>query len=152
MLGRCWGVAWALLLGNPGPFAFKYTLGNLLSIGSASFLVGPARQCKTMLAPQRRTASLVYIGTLVGTLVSVFAFRLALLSLLFVVLQFLALTWYVLSYVPYGQAAAKRILRKLAKTAGIDMPSLLSAEPSASSTHSSAAIGPAAEGAAAASV
>uniref|UniRef100_A0A7S4EZ87 Vesicle transport protein n=1 Tax=Chrysotila carterae TaxID=13221 RepID=A0A7S4EZ87_CHRCT len=28
-----------LLIGNPAPFAFKYTAGNLLSIGSSSFLV-----------------------------------------------------------------------------------------------------------------
>ena len=34
-----------LFLGNPTPFAFKYTLGNLLSLGSTTFLVGPKRQC-----------------------------------------------------------------------------------------------------------
>lgn len=78
-----------LILGNPMPFAFKYTLGNLLSLGSASFLVGPTRQCKGMFAAQRRTASILYIGTLVGTLVAVFVFKLALLSLLFIILQFL---------------------------------------------------------------
>ena len=60
-----------------------------LSLGSASFLVGPTRQCKGMFAAQRRTASILYIGTLVGTLVAVFVFKLALLSLLFIILQFL---------------------------------------------------------------
>ena len=29
----------SLLLGNPAPFAFKYTFGNLLSVCSASFVV-----------------------------------------------------------------------------------------------------------------
>ena len=36
-----------LLLGNPMPFALKYTLGNLLSLGASSFLVGPARQVRS---------------------------------------------------------------------------------------------------------
>mmetsp|Transcript_47602 Transcript_47602/g.74331 ORF Transcript_47602/g.74331 Transcript_47602/m.74331 type:complete len:103 (-) Transcript_47602:458-766(-) len=35
-----------LLLGNPVPFAVCFTLGNLLSMGSMCFLVGPMRQCK----------------------------------------------------------------------------------------------------------
>ena len=62
----------SLLLGNPAPFAFKYTFGNLLSLGSSSFLVGPSKQCRDMLQPERRTASLLYLCSLFGTLVSVF--------------------------------------------------------------------------------
>lgn len=107
-----------LILGNPTPFAFKYTLGNLLSLGAASFMVGPAKQCRDMAAPSRRTASLVYLATLAGTLTSVFYFKLALLSLCFIVLQFLALTWYTLSYIPFGHTAAKKLLRRVLKKAG----------------------------------
>ena len=108
-----------LLLGNPLPFAFKYTLGNLLSLGATSFIVGPARQCRDMLAPQRRLASLTYFATLIGTLLSVFVLRSGLHSLLFIVLQFLALTWYLLSYIPYGQTAAKSCVRRLLRRAGL---------------------------------
>ena len=118
----------SLLIGNPAPFAFKYTFGNLLSLASSSFLVGPAKQvfprpgctflplalpraraharthppssrpsiphcgggppahalpadaraqCRDMLAPERRTASLIYVGALGGTLSSVFGESLA---------------------------------------------------------------------------
>ena len=63
------------------------TVGNLLPLGATSFIVGPKRQCRDMLVPQRRLASLAYIGTLVGTLMSIFVFHTALLSLLFIVLQ-----------------------------------------------------------------
>ena len=56
-----------------------------------------------------------------------------------------ALIWYLLSYIPYGQAAAKRITRRLLKRAGIEVPSLLAVEAS----HSAGVIGPAAEGPAA---
>ena len=102
-----------LLLGNPLPFAFKYTAGNVVSLASTAFLVGPTRQLRGMLAPERRVASLAYIAALVGTLVSVLVLKLALLSLVFVLVQAIALAWYVLSYIPMGHAAARRLARKL---------------------------------------
>ena len=67
-----------LMLGNPLPFAFKYTAGNLLSLGATGFLVGPARQARGMLAPSRRVASLVYGASLVSTLLSTLLLRRAL--------------------------------------------------------------------------
>ena len=103
----------ALLLGNPAPFAFKYTFGNLLSLASSSFLVGPEKQCRDMLAAERRTASLLYMGALAGTLTSVFILKWQIISFFFVVIQFCALTWYMLSYIPYGQTCLRRIVAKL---------------------------------------
>lgn len=58
----------------------------------------------------------------VGTLLSVFVLKVALLCLLFILLQFMALAWYMLSYIPYGQAAASRIVRRIAKRAGVTLP------------------------------
>ena len=57
----------SLLIGNPAPFAFKYTFGNLLSLSSGTFLVGPSKQCRDMMGPERRTASILYLTSLVGT-------------------------------------------------------------------------------------
>jgi len=125
-----------LLLGNPGPFALKFTVGNLLSLGAATFLVGPRTQLRGMMAPQRRVASLVYMATLVGTLVAVFGFKRALLSLAFILAQQLALTWYILSYIPYGQTLAKKLIRKLLRRGG-----LLSQE-----QHKAGAVSPADDG------
>ena len=99
----------SLLIGNAAPFAFKYTLGNLLSLGSSSFLVGPAKQCRDMSSPERRTASMVYVVTLCGTLWSVFKLKIQLVSFAFILLQFCALTWYMLSYIPYGQQCIRRL-------------------------------------------
>jgi len=102
-----------LILGNPGPFAFKYTAGNLLAIGSSAFLVGPSKQCRDMFTPERRMASLIYIGTLFGTLVSVFVIKISLLSFVLVICQFSALTWYMLSYLPGGQQCLRRMVSSL---------------------------------------
>jgi len=103
----------SLLLGNPAPFAFKYTFGNLFSICSSSFLHGPVKQIQDMGAPERRTAALVYVTSLVGTLLSVFVLRIQIISFLFILVQFAALTWYMLSYLPYGQQFFKRCLTRL---------------------------------------
>ena len=102
-----------LLLGNPAPFAFKYTLGNLLSLGSSSFLVGPEKQCRDMFTPERRIASLTYLTTLVGTMISVFVLRWQIISFLMIIIQFCALTWYMLSYVPYGQVCLKKLVARV---------------------------------------
>jgi len=103
----------SLLLGNAAPFAFKYTLGNLLQIGASTFLVGPAKQLRDMASPERATASLVYGVTLAGTLWSVFWLKVQVVSFGFILCQFCALTWYMLSYVPYGQACVLKMMKRV---------------------------------------
>lgn len=105
----------SLLLGNPAPFAFKYTFGNLLSLGSSSFVVGPQKQIRDMMSPERRMASIIYLISLFGTIGCVFVLKVQLLSFCFVVVQFAALTWYMLSYVPYGQQCLKRLIARLTR-------------------------------------
>ena len=93
--------------------AFKYTFGNLLSICSSAFLVGPAKQCRDMATPERRTASAVYVLSLLATLLSVFVLKWQLVSFLLIIIQFCALTWYMLSYVPYGQVCLKKLVARV---------------------------------------
>jgi hypothetical protein len=65
----------SLLLGNPLPFAFKYTVGNVLSTCAFCFLQGPARQCAGMCAAERRLATTFYLGSFAATLFCVFHLR-----------------------------------------------------------------------------
>lgn len=53
-----------LALGNPAPFVFMYTSGNILSLASSTFLSGPSRQCRLMFDERRREASLAYLISL----------------------------------------------------------------------------------------
>mmetsp|Transcript_49837 Transcript_49837/g.129845 ORF Transcript_49837/g.129845 Transcript_49837/m.129845 type:complete len:182 (+) Transcript_49837:68-613(+) len=99
-----------VLLGHPGPFAFKYTVGNILSICSYCFLVGPARQCAGMFAPARRLATLAYMGSLVVTLLSVIYLRSLIVTTAALCLQFVAMIYYALSYIPYGHSMLSRAL------------------------------------------
>ena len=98
------------LLGNPTPFAVKYTIGNLLSLASYCFLVGPERQCKGMFAPDRRAITVAYLGSLVGTLFCVFYLHSHLLTLLCLVIQCIAMVYYALSYLPFGQTLLNRMI------------------------------------------
>ena len=99
-----------VLLGHPGPFAFKYSLGNLLSLFSYCFLVGPKAQCAGMFAPQRRVATLAYLSSLAATLTSVLYLRSFIITLCCIVLQAVAMVYYAISYIPYGHTMLNRVI------------------------------------------
>lgn len=87
----------------PSKFAIPYTIGNLMSIGSTGFLVGPCRQIKSMFEAKRRAASLLYLLSMVGTLVFALYFQWEIPTIACVALQFCSFFWYASSYIPYGQ-------------------------------------------------
>jgi hypothetical protein len=107
-LGMIISIMSSFLVLNPVKFALPYSFGNILSLLSTGFLVGPKRQCKYACAPSRVVAFLIYIGCVIATLVSALAFHKAFLTLLFVVTQFFAGLWYTASYVPYGREMLAR--------------------------------------------
>ncbi|KAK5640712.1 hypothetical protein RI129_009259 [Pyrocoelia pectoralis] len=89
-------------------FAVFYTLGNVLSILSTCFLMGPINQIKKMFASTRIIATIVVIATFILTLVSAIYLKKAALALIFIIIQSLAMTWYSLSYIPYARDAVKK--------------------------------------------
>lgn len=92
-----------LILGYPRDFAIKYTIGNILAICSTGFLVGPGRQLRNMTAANRWIAALMYLVAMIMTLVSAFKIQIAVVTVLFIALQFCAMVWYCLSYIPFGR-------------------------------------------------
>ncbi|XP_054038324.1 vesicle transport protein SFT2B isoform X2 [Rissa tridactyla] len=77
-------------------FAVFYTLGNIASIGSTLFLMGPMKQLKRMFEPTRLIATIVMLWRKEG------------LALLFCILQFFALAWYSISFIPFARDAVKK--------------------------------------------
>ncbi|XP_041822047.1 vesicle transport protein SFT2B-like isoform X1 [Chelmon rostratus] len=86
-------------------FAVLYSAGNLCALASTMFLIGPCRQLKTMCAKERALATVIMLVCLALTLCSAFWWKNNGLALLFCVLQFLAFTWYGLSYIPFARDA-----------------------------------------------
>uniref|UniRef100_A0A8D1CG40 Vesicle transport protein n=2 Tax=Sus scrofa TaxID=9823 RepID=A0A8D1CG40_PIG len=85
------GLLW--LPGGIKLFAVFYTFGNIAALASTCFLMGPVKQLKKMFETTRLLATIVMIWRKKG------------LALLFCILQFLSLTWYSLSYIPYARDA-----------------------------------------------
>mmetsp|Transcript_4616 Transcript_4616/g.6954 ORF Transcript_4616/g.6954 Transcript_4616/m.6954 type:complete len:252 (-) Transcript_4616:148-903(-) len=109
-----------LVEGNPAPFVFLYSSGNILSLMSSMFLSGPARQLKSMFDEKRWLTSTVYLVSLTCSIAICFipiptGPKIGLLVLLLLV-QMSASLWYTLSYIPYGRATAKRMLRSVLPT------------------------------------
>ena len=103
----------SVLVGNPGPFAFKYTVGNVLSMSSYCFLHGPAKQCRSMLAPQQRLTTLAYLGSLAATLYCVLVLKNYLLTLAAIAVQFCAMLYHAMSFFPLGQAMLASLARRI---------------------------------------
>mmetsp|Transcript_26554 Transcript_26554/g.32143 ORF Transcript_26554/g.32143 Transcript_26554/m.32143 type:complete len:184 (+) Transcript_26554:194-745(+) len=102
-----------LLVGNPGPFVIFSTAGNILSLCSTCFLTTPSRQIKSMFHETRRVASVLFVGSLFLTLVIAFTCHdvpgQALMLILCMIGQYVAIAWYCLSYVPFGREGLKRV-------------------------------------------
>ena len=97
------------LVVSPSTFGVLYTLGNLLSLLSTGFLVGPMRQVRNMFHRKRITATFLYLGALAATLGVAFGTGSTIGTLVMVLLQFLALIWYTISYVPFAREMVKNM-------------------------------------------
>ena len=97
-----------LIVIRPSKFAIPYTVGNLMSIGSTGFLVGPWRQVKSMFDSTRMVGSLIFLTSMVGTLYFAFVLKSAVGVLTCVIIQFAAYLWYVASYIPFGRSMMKK--------------------------------------------
>ena len=67
------------------------------------FLAGPRTQLQKMSEPGRAGASLMYLGSILFSLVAALLLKSSLLTVLSIALQSIALFWYGLSFVPYGR-------------------------------------------------
>ncbi|XP_073483698.1 vesicle transport protein SFT2A isoform X5 [Aquarana catesbeiana] len=99
-LGIAFSILGSALLWVPGAgiklFAVFYTLGNVAALTSTCFLMGPVKQLKKMFEPTRLIATVVMLWQKKG------------LAFLFCILQFLAMTWYSISYIPFASDPSRR--------------------------------------------
>lgn len=114
-VGFLFSILGAFCLAIPPPkglrlFAVFYSLGNITSMASMCFLMGPLKQLKKMFDPSRVVSTVVAITFLILTLIAALKFKLAGITFLFCVVQFLAMTWYSLSYIPYARDAVLKVL------------------------------------------
>ena len=92
---------------NWGGYGILFVFSHLTSIGSSCFLSGPARQVKFMFHKKRLLATLVYFCSMILTLVAALVLHSGFLTVLCCIIQYLAMMWYGLSYIPYGRTVVK---------------------------------------------
>ncbi|XAR56822.1 hypothetical protein NMG60_11037441 [Bertholletia excelsa] len=90
-----------------GKFALCFTFGCGMIIGSFFALKGPVNQFKHMTSKERLPFTLGFIGTMAGTIYVSMVLHSYFLSVIFSVLQVLALAYYAVSYFPGGSAGMK---------------------------------------------
>ncbi|KAI4351922.1 hypothetical protein L6164_006221 [Bauhinia variegata] len=95
---------------RPIKFAITFTLGNLLSVGSTAFLIGPKRQVTMMLDPVRIYATAIYLASMIIALFCALYVHNKLLTLIAIILEFGALVWYSLSYIPFARSMVSKIM------------------------------------------
>ena len=105
------GQLFSLVLGGERWFAIWYTAGNIVCLSSSFFLMGPKKQCENMLNPVRAAVSFVLGGSMICcVLLALLGFS-KLLVLIAIGVQFCALIWYVLSYIPYGRTYCGKCMK-----------------------------------------
>ena len=91
---------YTLSFGGQRFFAIWYTLGNIV-----------AKQCENMMNKIRFKASLLLISSIICCFIfGVFGFH-KILVILSVFVQFFALIWYVLSYIPMGRTIVGKFIK-----------------------------------------
>ncbi|XP_064599167.1 uncharacterized protein LOC135465769 [Liolophura sinensis] len=106
-----------ILMFKARKFACLYTLGSVFFIMSFSFLWGPTNHVKHLISAKNMPFTVIYFGTLFGTLYFSLWWKSTGLTIIFAVLQIGALVLYITSYIPGGQTGIKFFSRIFYATA-----------------------------------
>ena len=91
-----------VLLLKARKFALLYTLGSVFFLSSFCFLLGPLNYLKSLFTAERRCFSVSYFATLIATLYCALHLQSTPLTVLFAVLQLIAMLSFLVSHIPGG--------------------------------------------------
>ncbi|KAG8217314.1 SFT2-domain-containing protein [Butyriboletus roseoflavus] len=95
---------------SPKPLTVLYTIGILVSLTGTGFLIGFGSQIKLMFKPVRLVATILFLASIGLVFVGAFVLRSEILCIVFVIVEYLAYTWYCLSYIPYARSAILKVV------------------------------------------
>ncbi|KAF8717634.1 hypothetical protein AX14_012077 [Amanita brunnescens Koide BX004] len=99
-----------LFLGQVGIFATLFVVGTVVSLVGTGFLIGFFKQLKLMFKPVRVVATIIFFVSIVLVFIAAFVLNSDVLCLVFVILEYLAYTWYTLSYIPYARTGVLKVV------------------------------------------
>ncbi|KAJ2742837.1 protein transport protein sft2 [Coemansia sp. BCRC 34301] len=115
-------MALPLMIMSPQKFATAFSLGSLATISGIALLRGPRAHTQHMVSRQRLVFTLTYFGSVFFTLFFSAIAHSYLGTLFFVIIQIIALVWYVVSYFPGGAAGLQSTTMNLAGGARTLLP------------------------------
>jgi len=92
-------------------FAVMYSLGQILNIVGSMVLASPKSQWKAMTSKSRRFTSLIYILSIIATVVVACVVPVKAFTFICLGIQMCAYFWYSLSFVPCGQKTFKKLVK-----------------------------------------
>ncbi|KAJ9072218.1 protein transport protein sft2 [Entomophthora muscae] len=98
---------------HPTKFSLSFTFGSLLIFISFGFLKGPKSHFSHVFSRERMPFTLSYFGSMGCCLFFSLIYVSFLLSIVFFIVQLIALIWYFVSYLPGGSAAMARTAASL---------------------------------------
>ncbi|KAJ2716862.1 protein transport protein sft2 [Coemansia spiralis] len=107
---------------SPQKFATAFSLGGLATIAGIALLRGPRAHTRHLLSRDRLLFTVSYFGSVLSTLFFSAIAHSYLGTLLSVIVQIVALVWYVVSYFPGGTAGLQSTTRSLAGGARTLLP------------------------------
>lgn len=114
-----------VLLLKARKFALLYSLGSLFMLNSFSFLWGPWIHMKHLFTVKRLPFTSAYFLSLFATLYCAMILKSTVLTSAAALVQVVALTWYIVSYIPGGQTGlmfiSKMFTKLLARTCSRSM-------------------------------
>lgn len=88
-------------------FALLFSLGSVFTLGSFSLLWGPMNHLRHLFSKERLPFTTIYLSTLFATLYFAMGLQSTVLTVMAATGQFIALLWFVISYIPGGQAGLR---------------------------------------------
>lgn len=90
------------LFAMPKFFSIVFTSGSICS--TMATFCGPKQQWKNMMKPYRAVISLVYLSSIIATVViGIVLSDSSIVVFILAACQFCAMVWYALSYIPFGR-------------------------------------------------
>lgn len=93
-----------------GTFAVIYVFANVFMLGSTLFLCGPLKQVKNLLRLERMIPIILYFIAMILSFVFGCGVRIAWVTIITIIVQLLAMTFYAITYIPFASSGIRACL------------------------------------------
>uniref|UniRef100_A0A0N4ZPJ7 Vesicle transport protein n=1 Tax=Parastrongyloides trichosuri TaxID=131310 RepID=A0A0N4ZPJ7_PARTI len=98
-----------LIQGKLIGYVVLVSVGSIISIIGSLFLSGPTKQLRNMFEEKRIVATIIYILSIIMSFIAALIIKSVPLAIICIIIQYLSMAWYSLSYIPFAHNFVKKI-------------------------------------------